>query len=96
MTMAHVVVAQPKDIPAWLVLAAEVEPLFGPMVNDPSFHRALRNNIERGLHSVYARQMDHPAFVYLVDFCSRRSHHATPSVGWPLHNSIAGAASDKA
>jgi len=32
----------------WLILTAEVEPLFGPMVNDPSFHRALHKNIERG------------------------------------------------
>ena len=44
----HIVVAQPEDIPAWLTLAAEVEPLFGPMVNDPSFHRALHKNIGRG------------------------------------------------
>jgi len=43
-----VVPAQPEDIPAWLILAAEVEPLFGPMVAEPSFQRALRKNIERG------------------------------------------------
>ena len=46
--MIHVTVAQPEDIPAWLVLAAEVEPLFGPMIAEPSFQRALRKNIERG------------------------------------------------
>lgn len=40
--------AQLADIPAWLDLAAEVEPLFGPMVNDPGFHASLRKNIERG------------------------------------------------
>ena len=44
----RIFVAQPGDIAAWLCLAAEVEPLFGPMVNDPGFHRALRRNIERG------------------------------------------------
>jgi hypothetical protein len=39
--MTHVVVALPEDIPAWLILAKEVEPLFGPIVNVPSFHRAV-------------------------------------------------------
>jgi ribosomal protein S18 acetylase RimI-like enzyme len=29
-------------------LAREVEPLFGPMVSDPGFQRALENNIARG------------------------------------------------
>jgi len=37
-----------EDIPAWLVLAAEVEPLFGPMVEEPGFMCALRRNIVRG------------------------------------------------
>jgi GNAT superfamily N-acetyltransferase len=45
--MTGVVVAQPEDIPAWLDLAAEVEPLFGPMVNDPGFNRALHRNVAR-------------------------------------------------
>jgi ribosomal protein S18 acetylase RimI-like enzyme len=43
-----VVVAEVDDIPAWLELAYEVEPLFGPMLDDPGFHRALQRNIERG------------------------------------------------
>ena len=47
--MAHsVVCAQAGDIAAWLVLAAEVEPLFGPMVEDPGFVQALQRNIARG------------------------------------------------
>ena len=46
--MRIVVAAQPEDIPAWLVLAGEIEHLFGPMVNEDSFHRALRKNIARG------------------------------------------------
>jgi ribosomal protein S18 acetylase RimI-like enzyme len=46
--MNEVVIAQPEDFPAWLVLAEEVEPLFGPMVNEPSFQRALHKNIARG------------------------------------------------
>ena len=43
----HVVLAQPADIPVWLNLAAEVESLFGPMVDDPAFHQALEGNIQR-------------------------------------------------
>jgi hypothetical protein len=39
--MADVVVAQLEDTPAWLLLAAEVEPLFGPLVDDPHFLGAL-------------------------------------------------------
>lgn len=40
--------AEMADIPAWLALAAEVEPLFGPMVADPLFHEALDRAIRRG------------------------------------------------
>jgi GNAT superfamily N-acetyltransferase len=40
--------AQQEDIAAWLELAAEVEPLFGPLVDDPGFLRALRRNVDRG------------------------------------------------
>ena len=36
------------DIPAWRVLAAEVESLFGPMVGVPAFEGALLRNVERG------------------------------------------------
>jgi ribosomal protein S18 acetylase RimI-like enzyme len=43
----QVALAQNADIPAWLDLAAEVEPLFGPMVADPGFHAALERNIAR-------------------------------------------------
>jgi GNAT superfamily N-acetyltransferase len=44
----NVVVAQIDDFAAWLHLAAEVEPLFGPLVGEPRFEEALRRNIERG------------------------------------------------
>ncbi len=40
--------AQLEDVPGWLALAAEVESLFGPLVEDAEFHRALRKNIARG------------------------------------------------
>lgn len=43
-----VVTAVPDDEPAWLALAAEAEPLFGSLVNEPTFRRALQRNIGRG------------------------------------------------
>jgi GNAT superfamily N-acetyltransferase len=57
--MACVRTAQPEDIPAWLDLAAEVEPLFGPMVDDPAFHRALERNVARGT-AFCVREADGP------------------------------------
>lgn len=41
-------IATDADIPAWLALAAEVEHMFGPMVNSSDFLNALSNNIKRG------------------------------------------------
>lgn len=41
-------VAQTEDVESWLSLAAEVEHLFGPMVDEPGFMSALMRNIERG------------------------------------------------
>lgn len=40
-------IAEQDDIKGWLDLASEVEHLFGPMVSDPNFIRALQNNINR-------------------------------------------------
>lgn len=39
-------IGQKEDIPAWLRLAREVEHLFGPMADEPSFHEALNKAIE--------------------------------------------------
>ena len=44
----HVAVAAQEDFASWLDLAAQVEHLFGPMVNDLQFHQALARNIARG------------------------------------------------
>lgn len=49
-------VARHADLEPWLALAAEVEPLFGPMVRDPAFRRALSRNITRG--SAYCIRKD--------------------------------------
>ena len=43
----QVQLATSADIPRWLELAAEVEFLFGPMVDQPNFQAALRKNIDR-------------------------------------------------
>jgi GNAT superfamily N-acetyltransferase len=40
-------IAENEDYRPWLCLAAEVEPLFGPMVREPRFQQALRRNIGR-------------------------------------------------
>ena len=56
----RVQVAQPEDVASWLGLAAEVEHLFGPMVNEPSFMSALTRNIERG-SAFCIRESDGPA-----------------------------------
>lgn len=45
--MLSVDYANHADIPAWLALAAELEPLFGPMLDDPAFTAALERNIAR-------------------------------------------------
>lgn len=44
----QVQIATTFDISAWLQLAAEVEPLFGPLVQEASFLAALANNVQRG------------------------------------------------
>ncbi len=79
--MARVVVAQPEDIPAWLVLAAEVESLFGPLVNEPSFQRALYKNVARG--SAYCvREGDGPAGMPLCGGLLWSAHAPLYTIGW--------------
>jgi len=53
-------VAQLEDVESWLCLAAEVEHLFGPMVNEPGFMSALKRNIGRG-SAFCIRTSDGPA-----------------------------------
>jgi GNAT superfamily N-acetyltransferase len=40
--------ATEDDLPAFLRLAGPVEPWFGPMVEDPAFHEAVRRHARRG------------------------------------------------
>ncbi|WP_336771561.1 GNAT family N-acetyltransferase [Paenibacillus sp. MMO-58] len=46
--MMKVVNATKEDIKQWLALAAEVEELFGPMIDDPLFVQTLERNIREG------------------------------------------------
>lgn len=39
--------ANPGDFAAWLSLAREVEPLFGPMADEPAFQEAIREAISQ-------------------------------------------------
>jgi GNAT superfamily N-acetyltransferase len=55
----QVQIATVDDLPAWLTLAAEVEPLFGPMVQEASFLAALHNNFARGT-AFCLREQDGP------------------------------------
>lgn len=57
--------AQREDVNAWLGLAAEVEHLFGPMVNEPGFMAALKRNIDRG-SAFCIRESDGPAGTRLL------------------------------
>jgi len=79
--MVHIRLAQPADIPAWLVLAAEVEPLFGPMVHEPSFHRALDKNIARGT-AFCVRQADGPPGAPLLGGLLFSNHPPVYTIGW--------------
>lgn len=43
------------DLPSWLTLAREVEPLFGPMADDPNFQKGLLEAIQEG-HAIAAKE----------------------------------------
>ncbi|SCY61475.1 GNAT family N-acetyltransferase [Desulfoluna spongiiphila] len=44
--MTNVHTSIPSDLEAWIALAREVEPLFGPMAGDASFRAALKQAIQ--------------------------------------------------
>jgi len=69
------------DIPSWLSLAAEVEPLFGPMVDDPGFHNALRGAIECG-GAFCVREADGPPGAALVGAIMFSGSGSDYKIGW--------------
>lgn len=79
--MVEVCVAQRQDISAWLELAAEVEPLFGPLVGDPDFVRALRKNVDRGT-AFCVREADGPPSAPLLGGMLFSPRPPVYSIGW--------------
>jgi GNAT superfamily N-acetyltransferase len=76
--------ADDRDTPFWLALASEVEPLFGPMVNDPAFHQRLRRNIELG-SAFCIRQQDGPPGAPVLGgllFSPRRPDRPEDRITW--------------
>jgi len=77
----RVQVAQPEDVSSWLGLAAQVEHLFGPMVNDPRFMSALMRNIERG-SAFCIRESDGPAGAPLLAGVLFSARPPVFKIGW--------------
>ncbi len=73
--------AHDDDIPQWLELAAEVEALFGPMVHDPAFHRALHNHIDRGM-AFCIREEDGPPGAHLLGGLLFSAKPPRYTIGW--------------
>ena len=78
----HVALAQPADLQAWLDLAAEVEPLFGPMVADPGFHAALERNIARQTAFCVREQDGAPGTPLMGGLLFSSTHVPHYKIGW--------------
>ncbi len=76
-----VVSATPEDVPAWLALAAEVEPMFGPLVGDPSFTGALQRNVARG-SAFCVREGDGPPGSPILGGLLFSAHPPVYRLGW--------------
>lgn len=79
--MPIVTVALPDDLPAWRLLAREVEPLFGPMVGLPAFEEALARKVARG-QALCVREGDGDAGAPLLGGLLWSSHPPRYQVGW--------------
>ena len=79
--MPAVVVASSADLPAWRVLAREVEPLFGPMVGVPAFEEALARKVSRG-QALCVREVDGDAGAPLLGGLLWSSHPPRYQIGW--------------
>jgi TatD DNase family protein len=78
----QVVVATRADIPAWRALAREVEPLFGPMVGDPAFERALERAFDSGRAFCVREGGASPSAALLGGMLVSTSRAPTYSIGW--------------
>ena len=77
----RVVEATPEDVPSWLTLTAEAEPLFGPMLDDPGFHAALDRSIAQG-RAYCVRAADGPPGTPLVGGLLWSARPPLCKVGW--------------
>ncbi len=77
----QVITATSEDIPGWLALAAEVEPMFGPLVGDPSFRGALERNVGRG-SAFCVREGDGPPGAPLEGGLLFSAHPPEYRLGW--------------
>ena len=73
--------ATQADVASWLDLAAEVEPLFGPMVGDPAFCQALRRNVARR-SAFCVRAAGGPPGATLIGGLLFSSHRPIYRIGW--------------
>jgi ribosomal protein S18 acetylase RimI-like enzyme len=80
--LMYVVLAQPGDIPAWLDLVAQVEPLFGPMVADPGFQAALERNIARQTAFCVREQDGAPGRPLMGGLLFSATHAPHYKIGW--------------
>jgi ribosomal protein S18 acetylase RimI-like enzyme len=77
-----VVLALPADLPAWLALAAEVEPLFGPLVADPGFRAALARNMARQTAFCIREHDGAPGTPLMGGLLFSATHAPSYRIGW--------------
>jgi GNAT superfamily N-acetyltransferase len=76
--------AEYRDIRSWLDLAAEVESLFGAMLDDPGFYQVLLTNIARGTAFCLREGNGHPgaALAGGILFSPGRPDRPENRIGW--------------
>lgn len=77
----RVVEATPEDVDSWLHLAGEVAVPFGPMVDQPEFHRALLKNLARAT-ALCIRVAGGPPGTPLVGGLLFSPHHPRYVISW--------------
>lgn len=80
--MTNVVNATNEDIKGWFKLATEVEYLFGPMVDDPSFIKALEKNVNRGTAFCVRENNGSPGSNLLGGVLFSSSNASSYKIGW--------------
>ncbi|MZQ83252.1 hypothetical protein GQF01_14145 [Paenibacillus sp. 5J-6] len=80
--MTNVVNATNENIMGWLKLETEVEYLFGPMVDDPSFMKALEKNVNRGIAFCVRENDGSPGSNLLGGVLFSSSNASSYIIGW--------------